>query len=71
MAMLLTASVRSRRSLVVNIAPADRAASNIAAPGNTARPMTWALLSWSIDEEGQVSINSSPDGQTKSWGLAA
>ena len=41
MAMPVSASVRSSRSLVASVAPADLAASNIPAPGNTARPMTW------------------------------
>ena len=45
MMMSVSASVDSRRSLAVRVAPADRAASNMAAPGNTARPMTCARKS--------------------------
>ena len=40
MLTLASARVNSRRSLAIRVAPADRAASNMAAPGTTARPMT-------------------------------
>jgi len=40
MMTLASVSVDSRRSLAIRVAPADRAASNMAAPGTTARPMT-------------------------------
>ncbi len=40
MLTLASVSVDSRRSLAIRVAPDDRAASSMAAPGTTGRPMT-------------------------------